>query len=497
MKKMLKQAAALAMAGILTAGLAACGGEKNEPVNQTNAGTDTTSAATGGTEGTTGTQTDGTQAGEPQTEPEDGLTPLTDADGNVYDLGGVEIIIGDWWSSDEEAEPTNDYEEARAEYKDWIEETYNFTIKQVAISTWGDMPEDFVNYATSGGDEYYLFVMRQGAELVSAMGSGLMYDLSTLECLDFTQEKWRSGVHELMAKNGAIYGMRAIDPEPRGGMFFNKRLLEEAGIDPEDLYKWQEAGEWTWDKFEELCAEVHKDTDNDGIIDQYAMASQSGMFYSEAVYSNGGEFIGKDESGKYINKLETEETMEAMNWAYRMRNTYEMVYPEDSEWDYSYTAFANGEAVFCPEETYNAGGKWSEENMKDDFGFVCFPKGPKASDYTNCYNDNIYAIPACYDADKAWKIAFAYNLLTDPVPGYEDYEGWKSGFYTSFRDTESVDLSITRMMENGMVTYQNMVAGVSMGDDLFWAINEDNTPAQQAEAIRNTWQAYLDEANSK
>ena len=68
------------------------------------------------------------------------------------------------------------------------------------------------------------------------------------------------------------------------------------------------------------------------------------------------------------------------------------------------------------------------KDMEDDFGFVCFPKGPNATDYRNCYTDNVYAIPACYDADKAWKIAFALNVYTDPVPGYEDYNDRLSGY---------------------------------------------------------------------
>ena len=32
-------------------------------------------------------------------------------------------------------------------------------------------------------------------------------------------------------------------------------------------------------------------------------------------------------------------------------------------------------------------------------------------------------------------------------------------------------------------------------DSLYWGISKDNTPAQQAEAIRNTWKAYIDTAN--
>ena len=101
-------------------------------------------------------------------------TVIKDANGNTVDLGGIEVIIRDWWSPAEAAEPKNAFEEARQEYRDWIQETYNFTIKQVGISSWASTPEDFAQYATTGGEENYVFVLRQGGELVSAMNSKLM-----------------------------------------------------------------------------------------------------------------------------------------------------------------------------------------------------------------------------------------------------------------------------------------------------------------------------------
>ena len=421
-------------------------------------------------------------------------TVITDDEGNPIDLGGIEVVIRDWWTPSEEEEPNNAYEEARQEYRDWIQETYNFTIKEMAISDWGSTPEDFLNYATSGGDEYYVFALRPGSELVAALNSGLMYDLSTLDCLDFSEEKWQAnGVHEVMSKGDAIYGMRGIAPEPKGGIYFNKRLLEEAGITADSIYELQENGEWTWDKFEELCSQVQADTDNDGVIDRYAMVNFRSTFYNEAVASNYGDYIAMDENGKYYNDLESNETLDALNWALRMLDTYDYPQPEGSEWDYWVEAFQNGKGAFIAGEAYQASGDWA--NMEDVFGFVCFPKGPAADDYTNIRSDNVYVIPACYDAEKAWKIAFAYDLYTDPVPGYEDYNDALSGYYDSFRDTESVDLTITRLMENGRVTYNNMIPNLDLGADLLWGISKDNTPAQAAEAIRNTWASYLEEAN--
>ncbi len=484
-KKIVKKLIAAAMATTMTMSLAACGGEDTPDTPSTGGADDKQSEVD--------SNDVGGEVVEPSSEEEiSKYTVLTDANGNTYDLGGMEIVIRDWWTLDEETEPSDDFEEAREEYYDWIQETYNFTIKQVAISSWSSAPEDFNNYATTGGDENYIFVLRQGTELTAAMNSGLMYDLATLDCLDFSEDKWKDGVNEMYSKGSSVYGMRGVTPEARGGLYFNKRILQDAGIDPNSIYDLQENMEWTWDKFDEICAQVQADTDNDGVIDRHALVCVTQDFYPLAVWSNGGQYVGKDENGKYYNAVESAETIEALNWSLDMISKYSKVFASDAAWDYAYTAFMNGEGAFIPQEAYKAG---DFSTMEDDFGFVCFPMGPQMDDYTNCYVDNVYAIPACYDADKAWKIAFAYNLYTEPIPGYEDYDGTLSNYYQKFRDLESVDYTIKRLNSNGMVTYHNFIPNLKINNDLHWGISKDNTPAQKTESIRDTWNSYIEEAN--
>jgi len=481
--KKINKVMALLLSAVMAIGLTACGGDNSD-----------TSADTTKTEATDTAKTENSDTTTAEETEIDSYTALTDEDGNVYDLGGMEIIMADWYSSGEKEEPTNAYEEARAEYEDWIQETYNFTIRSEAVSTFGDMPEDFVKFATTGGEKNYIFALYHGPALVSAVNSGLMYDLSTLDCLDFSEEKWDATTTDLMTVGDSLYAMRGVASGPGCGIFFNKRLLTEAGIDPETLYDLQENGEWTWEKFEELCQQVQADTDNDGIIDRYAMTNFHSNLYLSSIWSNGGDIIGKDADGYYYNALESDATMEALNWALDMISNYEMIYPEDAAWDYTFTAFRNGMAAFSCAAPYESGNM---TEMEDDFGYVCFPMGPRLTDYVNYQTDTVYAIPACYDKERAWKIAFVYNLWTDPVPGYEDYAAWKTDYYSTFRDTESVDLTITRMMETGVASYHDMIPNLSLGEDLIWGISKDSTPAQQAEAIRNTWAAYLDAANSK
>lgn len=489
-KQLANKAIAVATITAMSAGIVACGGS-GDAGNTTG---DSTDAASTENQAADAASAEATEVAE-----EEGPQIITDENGNPIDLGGMEIIVRDWWSPEEPAEPSNDYEESLDEYREWIQETYNFKIKQVAISDWGTTPQDFVDYVTTGGDDNnYVFILRGDAAIVSAMSNGLMYDLSTLDCLDFTQDKFTKNlIHEQYAKGDAIYAMSAGIAEPRTGVYFNKRLLTEAGIDPESVYDMQADGTWTWDKFEELMAKCQRDTDNDGIDDVYGLTLNESVMTTMAVFSNGGSYIGKDADGKYFYNLEAPETQEALEWVVDMYNKFDNHDPEGAEWDYYKEEFVQGHAAFMVEDEYAGTPGSFLEDMEDEVGFVMFPKGPQMDTYLNVWSNNPAAIPGCYDADRAWKIAFAYNLYTEAPEGYEDYNGYLSTARQGIFDERAIDETITMMSESehGTVAYHDMIPNLKLGEELTWSIAPNADVAALTEAIADTWKAYVDEAN--
>lgn len=511
---------------------------------------------------------------------------LTDKDGNVPDLGGMEIIIRDWWSSADGSDAYNEYETYLRDYQEWAMWRYNFTIKRVGMDGWNSYPQSLVDYVDEykekGGDNSnYVFVLWNSGELLTIEREGnYAYDLATLDCLKFKEEKWVSGVHEYHTVGNSIYAMNFNLPEPRNVMYFNKSVLRGAGINPDDIYKWQESGEWTWAKFEEVCEKVRKTYG-------WALSSVPQELYVSAVYSNNGDFVGM-ENGKYVNGLTSSKTQKALSWALDIFDRYSApvpapydvpdeifdyyyewveipackydettrlwhIYDEDTEEPYTvelYTVHSSqvdgkyynveDEKLYesqllwsypIPEFRQNVGaffvsdvgtgttqfglvsgatdiyGKLPQMN-KADIGIVCFPKGPDASDYTNIYNDNAYVIPGCYDATKAWNIAFALNAWTMPISGYDEEEAVLNTYYQRFGDTESVDLTIKRLLSNGRVTYDNavpelvikdndedIVLRIELGNDLIWDLEE-----HRAENYRTTiekWDKIIEAANSK
>ncbi len=491
-KPMAKKALAAATAAAMAMSAVACGA-----ANQTAAPAADQPAAD------TATETTDTAAAETEAEPEEEeevspYTVLTDADGNVYDLGGMEIIVRNWWSPEEPAEPANEYEEARQEWREWAQETYNFTIKEAAISDWGSAPQDFVDYCTTGGDDVnYVFTLRDDPAVTSAMANGLMYDLATLDCLDFSQDKFQNNkLHEQYAKGDSIYCMYAGLSEARTGVYFNKRVLTDAGIDPESLYDMQADGTWTWDKFDELMGQCQRDTDNDGVDDVYGLTVNEGNMTTAAIFSNGGSYVGKDANGYFYN-LESPETTEALEWTVDMFTKYDQHDPEGAEWDYYKEEFLNGSVAFMVDDEYCGTPGNFLQDMQDEVGFVMFPKGPHGKDYVNVWSNNPACIPACYDADRAWKIAFAWNLFTDDPVGYENYNGFLSTAREGIFDSRAVDETIAMMSEPkyGTIAFHGLIPNLNLGPDFVWGIGPNSVVSEAQEAIRDTWQSYIDEAN--
>ncbi len=414
----------------------------------------------------------------------------------AMDLGGMEIIIGDWWSSAEPGEPKNAQEEATLEYRNMIQEKYNFTIKQVAVSDWGGMQELFTTSTMAEDPAAHVFLLAR--DWVSQpLANGLLYDLATLENLDFSESKWITNVKDAFAVGNSIYGMNAGKPEPKLGVYWNKRLFKEAGLDPDLPYDLQKSGEWTWEKFEELCVQLKIDNNNDGVIDTYPMASFSIDLFRGAATSNDARFIGKDSNNLFYNATLEPNFLEAMQWAIGMiEKGYEMPVPTDANWDWFIAAFHDAKVAMTFAEQYRV-GTWGD--MEDDWGFVLLPKGPKTQNYSAYFGDNVAVIPSSYDKETAEKIAFAYNLYTQPTPGYEDEDAWKEGYYTRFRDERAVDETLTMMYDTATENndFLSSVYGTSYGDFAWDTYALGATPSEKIEQLQGQWQALIDDVNNQ
>ena len=412
----------------------------------------------------------------------------------AWNFGGMEAIIYDYWTGPEPRQPSNKAEEDQAAYRAYLEQTYNFTCKQIG-GGWNEHPTDVANYCIAADDSEARIFIIDARSAIPGYQQGLWADVSNVPGINWDDPKWNKAVNSVIPG----YTFSALMTEPRAAIFFNKRILKENGFDPEEPYNLQRDGKWTWETFEEMCAALTKDTDNDGIIDQYAMSCFNSEFIMPALIGNGTSLVKTDSNGKYV--LNTDDrVMETLTWAMHMFDNYQI--PENGrQWDYYKSGFVDGTAAFMADQEYQAEKGQMLQDMKDEWGMVCWPVGPNAPEGMKPFTtsqDNMDVIPAFYSQDKINKLMKIYDLWTDTVPGYEDGEAWKEGKYSLFSDTRAVDETYELMLENSYGFIEWLIPKFKETyAQLTWSWKDTpyETPQQSVERVGNQLQAYLDDLN--
>lgn len=426
------------------------------------------------------------------------------------DLGGLEVIIGDWWTNPD-AKPETKAAQATADFREEMMKKYNYKVVQKAIASWGEFNDGlFANDVNNNNLQASVYVL-DSAFVTGPMNNDLFYDLSTLKNIDLDDEKWNQSTISLMTRGDHVYGLSIGATEPRLGVFFNKRILKKYGFDENYLYDLQKAGKWTWEEYDKVCAACTKDDDGDGVMDTYGTASFSADFFSAVTTGAGVDWVYKDETGHYVNNITSPEWTAAMNWGVDMLSKYEMPDPtEGATWNWFIAAFKDGKVAMTVAEEYKV-GDWKD--MEDDWGFVMFPYADKktlpTSNLDHCVQlvrENVLVLPKSFTAEEAENVAFVLDKYANPTPGYEADDDWTASYYNAFRDDRAVDETLTEMrkFENQVLNYRPLVSvdGLTDGDINFnvytsYGNTPASTPAAKAEEIKDVWDSVLEDLNKK
>ncbi len=414
--------------------------------------------------------------------------------GERINLGGIRIVVRDWWSAGRKnPDDRTDFEKALYSYWDNMQMRYNFTIERWAMDDWGNCVDSFIDYACLPDDgNYYMFTLRDDPLVTTAVANGLMYDLSSLYSLDFSEPKFTANrVHEKYSKGQQIYAMHAGSPQPTTGVFFNKEILREAGIDPEEIYDLQKNGGWTWDRFENYCEQIESRTG------YKALSCEATGVLPAIVHSNDGVLVGKEDNGRYYWDVDNERTRDALYWASKLFGRYNIDKPQDAAWDYYRDVFIHGQTAFLIEDEY-VSGLLLLDGMPIDYGFVMFPEGPRGIS-KNVWNDYLQVIPSNYSKYKAGQIAFAWNLFTDPVPGWEDFdqqldEALSYGHYDERTKKETIPMMMSH--EHGTIAYHTVIPDLDAGEFLS-KIDGKNDISVLVDDIRAKWITLIDKENAR
>ena len=514
MKKQSRISAITLTCAMAITALTGCGGkEKDEPSTVAQADTTAVQADTTAEQSAPST-TEGTKAPEevptetatetPTEEPTESAGPIVNfRDRSIEIVTGKKAVLDGTWRDgilldNGLAEPRHTYHEDLRDQISDMEEKYKFKVSMNNIGSFNsDYSSKLILSINSGMPLGQLCEIDAGW-VPGLMNNRLLTPLDTLSWLDLSEEKWNKGVYEATSFGGHVYGMN-VDREPGYGVFYNKRILQEAGYGADELYDLQKNGEWDRAKFEEILKACTKDTDGDGRADIWGLTTSLGAnYYTAVVHASGADFVTKDESGKFVNRMGSETFLSALDWADEMRKDYGAPPLENTEGMTSYTdRFINGQvAMTVASEKY----KEMLSSLQDDWGFVMLP-GPDGKNPIAVDPSPVIIIPASYSKDEANEIAIIFDLITETVHGYGHDEAWKEEYYEQYRDSRAVDETLTLMRygKNIKPRLELFVEGLYeksiYSDFLYPLYSGKTTPAEGIQANMEKWNELINQQN--
>lgn len=499
----MKKTLATLLAALLTVSAAAAcqpGGDDTPDATTTAAtttaapeGNDQTDAPTeDDTDAPTEDETDEATEGETETtvdETDETADETDEPAGPELDLGGRTFKMAAWWDLtpvEGQDEQTDQLIERYAE----MEEEYNFTWEYVNIP-WEDYQRTYITNSMAGDAIADLATVEFNWLYPNLSMNNFLADVSELESVDFTAEKWNQDILSLSTFDEATYGFDTGRPWPVGVMFWNKSMFEREGLP--SIYDDFFDGNWTWDKMREYAEALTQDTDGDGVTDQWGLSGTN--LLSAIVYSNGGQTIDTSDPMNPEFALLSDEALEAYQFVQEMANIDQTVElnPEGAEWDYAKTQFANGNVGMF------SGQWWMVDSIlevsADEYGVVLFPKGPNAENYTSHSTaTNIWTIPETVE-DKEAAIAL-FDLRTEPLPD-ETPDDWRVYFEDRVMDAESVDV-IQMLQEEGLTVIDpvsNFAGVVELSYSYNYQIEHgEETPQAAISAVADQAQNLIDTA---
>ena len=426
--------------------------------------------------------------------------PLWAGGGNDATLKGMDIVIGNFWGDWDTAtrKASSDYEERLIAYRAKIQKDNGFKIREKQIGTWESMSQVTATSIMAGKPAAQVFVLQPNWAMM-LHNRKLLYPVSDSKSIDFSSTKpieWNRDVINSLTFNGKAYAFSIGYGTSRHGtgVFFNKRLFREAGLDPNLPYDMQKNGSWTWDAYFDLCKRLTRDINNDGIIDTYSMTMDLSTDILDAlVASNGANYIGRDRNGRFTNATGSPEFLQALQFGLRMKSEGILKpRPESTNWDWYKSEFTDGKVAMMVSPEWMAN---EIQGMRDDWGFVVFPKGPAARDYRYSSDENVMVVPSTYTPEEVDKILHAVQLWYTPIE--DDSDAWKIDYYNQYRDSRAVDetLAMLRDPKYGSIKNYVYIPGLERGD-IAWAMWWwEGDPAQLVESVSQSWNALINDAN--
>jgi hypothetical protein len=418
----------------------------------------------------------------------------------IQDLGGYKFTWATIWSwANYPEQGASEYGDKRLESYERIQKQYNCVIESTTLNAVTFNTD--LAMAVASGDKYYDFFQVDYPRYQAIYKS--LKDLSSVSSIDVNDKKYIETATRFFSQEGEVHAL-CYDYQrmPLGYLlFYNKTLIEANQLD--DPYTLVKDGEWTFDKFAEICKGLTKSTSG-GAINQWGF---SGVDWNAAsielpfVYSNGGKVIKKNDADRWVYAMLDNEAQEALNYLHQLiyvdktlvSSSGNDLFAGLNEWLAGKAGFFIGTADYL----YSIGGENSKIREDIEWGIVPMPVGPSADDFLLMATDGLgwAMMETNPDFEKA---AIIFDAISDPV--YDSVEEDKIEYFDTL--TNSLLQGSEEMAEMYQLCAEKIVpheaggvGGVpeSVGAAVYECVRSvEYTPRAAMEAIAGNVEWYIE-----
>src|SRR5690554_4448183 len=391
-----------------------------------------------------------------------------------YDFGGRTITYATWW----EIKPKpggSEREDLRLKREAEVEKEYNVKIDYLNVP-WGEFMAKYITTVMAGDAMADIASVQIDWFYPTLLLNNFCLSLSSLDVFDFNAPKFQRETVNFATLDGEVYGYENGRIEPRGVIFFNKAMFEREGLP--NLYEVFFNYEWTWDKMLEFGKKLTKDTDGDGIIDQWGISGATGRLWCGFVLANNADFIDISDKRNPRFSMGDPNTMEALQafQDFCVKDKVVLVKPEGAPYDYPVQAFLDGKLGMLSAQIWNLDKM--RDNMNDEYGMVLFPMGPKMKEYTaEASGHHLKTFPITVKNPK--EVAIVEDALTEPyeVDGELVIIEEKNEEWLEMRVTDEESIRVARMIWDKQLSVFNLQEAFGIMDIFYtleWELETGN-----------------------
>ena len=396
------------------------------------------------------------------------------------DFGGRSIRWATWWDSAPQP-GRSEREDLRLQREAEVGKKYNVKFEYLNVP-WGEFMAKYITTVMAGDAMAEIVSVQTDWFYPTLLLNNFCLNLSELGVFDFKASKFQKETIEFATLDGSVYGYEIGRIEPRGVIFFNKTMFEREGIS--DIYDTVFNYKWTWSEMLKVAKKLTRDTDGDGVIDQWGLAGATGRIWRGFIISNGANFIDISDKWKPRFSLGDPAALEALQ-AYQdfiIKEKVVLVSPEGSPWDYPVQAFIDGKVGMLVAQLWNIDKL--RDNMSDEYGVILFPMGPRMKEYTSeatLHHFKVFPVTV----KNPEQVAIVENEMTEPynVRGELLMMEEKNEEWLEMRVTDDESIKIVQMIWDKQMSIFNLQEAFGVMDIFYtidWELQTGNSTPQAA-----------------